>query len=86
MQQDELCPFGKYLRDKLKELGKDDAWLLKRLRIDGSFMNKEQLRSVYNGTNQSRPRQAMIGNILHAEEQRQKLKKVAGIHDERYEI
>lgn len=79
MQQDELCPFGKYLRDKLKQLGKNDAWLLKRLRQNGSFMNEDQLRSVYNGTNQSKPRQTMIGTVLHDEEQRQRLKKIAGI-------
>lgn len=86
MQSDELCSFGIYLKGKLKELGKTDAWLLKRLRQEGSFMNEETLAAVYNGTNQSRPRQAMIGMIIHAEEERQRLKKVAGIHDERYEV
>lgn len=86
MDSEQLCSFGKYLKGKLKELGKDDEWLLKRLKVDGTFMNEEQLRSVYTGENKSRPRQAMIGTILHAEEERQRLKRIAGIKDERYEV
>jgi hypothetical protein len=79
MESEQLCSFGRYLKGKLKQLGKDDEWLIKRLRQDGSYFTPEQLQSVYTGENQSRPRQAMIGVVLHDEEQRQRLKRIAGI-------
>lgn len=76
---EQLTPFGRYVIEKLQKLGKTEAWLTTKLKSEGNFMTLEQLHAVMTGENQSRPRQAMIGTILHAEEERQRLKRVAGI-------
>lgn len=86
MESEQLTPFGRYVQEKLKKLGKTEAWLTTKLKSEGNFTTIEQLHAVMTGENQSRPKQAVIGMVLHAEEERQRLKRVAGIHDERYEV
>ena len=79
MSEEQLAPFGRSVMDRLNKIKKDEEWLITTLRSKGNFMTREQLRSVLSGETVSRPRQTMIGTVLHEEEQRQRLKKIAGI-------
>lgn len=82
MQSEQLTPFGKYLNKRLEELGKDKEWLIRKLRESGNSTSIEQLEAQMNGAIQSKPREAAIGIVLHAEEERQKYRKIIGIKDE----
>jgi hypothetical protein len=86
MDSEQLTPFGRYVMEKLQKIGKTEAWLTTKLKSEGNFTTIEQLHAVMTGENQSRPKQAVIGMVLHAEEERQRLKRVAGIHERRNKI
>lgn len=79
MESQELTPFGKYLTAKLKELGKSKGWLISKLRENGSSLTIDQLNEMMVGEVRSKPREASIGIVIHAEAERQRLKKIAGV-------
>ena len=82
MDLQQLTPFGRYLIKRLDELGKDKEWLIRKLRENGNSTSIEQLDAQISGAIQSKPREAAIGIVLHAEEARQRFRKIIGIKDE----
>lgn len=79
MESQDLTPFGKYLTDRLTELGRDKKWLISKLRENGNSLTIDQLNEMMVGEIRSKPREAAIGIIIHAEAERQRLKKLARI-------
>lgn len=77
--EEQQSRFGAFATNKLKELGKTKEWLLMKLKEHGNYINAEQLDILLTTGGKSKARQETIGIILHKEEERQKLKKVARI-------
>ena len=79
MESQQLTPFGKYLTNRLTELGRTKEWLIRKLHESGNSLTLEQLDLLLIGEIRSKPREAAIGIIIHAEAERQRLKKLARI-------
>lgn len=79
--EQELTPYGKNLKKRLLAIGKDEQWLVETLQSEGNSTTLEILHGIMIGEYRSEPKKALIGRVLHTEEQRQKLKRIVGIKE-----
>lgn len=74
-----LTPFGRITQERLKALGKDEAWLLEKLAERRIFISQERYQQLMTGEIHSRPNEVSIGKLLSDEENIQRLAKKIGI-------
>ena len=79
MQSNQLTPFGKRTKKRLKELNRNDKWLLDRLRSKDIYISKERYEAILRGDIHGTQHEIAIGKVLKEEEEIQRLIKVAGI-------
>ena len=87
MESEQLTPFGRSVQKRLKALDRTNEWLISKL-VDhkGMAINDEYYWEILRGEKTSRPKEAAMGTILHEEEDRQRLKRVAGINERKNRI
>ena len=76
---EELSPFGRITVARMDALGKDILWLQDELRARQHFARVDQLIRFLTGEFKSTAKEYLVGVILHEEEEREKLKKIARI-------
>ena len=79
MQPEQLTPFGKRTKERLKKLNRDDAWMLDQFKKKEIFIDKERYEGILSGTVRSRQHELLIAKLLDEEEKIQKIVKRTGI-------
>lgn len=82
MDSQQLTPFGKRTRQRLKQLKHSEKWLLDRLRRNDIYISQERYEAIITGQLHSTPHEMAIGKVLKEAEEVQRLKKIARIKDE----
>lgn len=78
----QLTPFGRKTYERLEKLNKTTEWLARKIReANDNSLTEERLLQILSGEYFSRAKEAIIGVILHEEEERQRLKKKLGIKE-----
>ena len=79
MESQQLTPFGKRTRERLKKLKRNEKWLLEQLRHRDVYMSQERYEAIITGEISSKPHELAIGKLLTDEETIQSLAKKVGI-------
>lgn len=79
MESEQLTPFGKRTKERLKKLNRDDAWVLAQFKKKEIFIDKDRYYGILTGEVKSKQHELAIGKLLDEEEKIQKIVKRTGI-------